>query len=259
MNLPTLSLEEQVAIVTGARQGIGRAISLLFAQAGADVVVADIEIDDGKLESVAGEIRKLGCRSLAVQTDVTRKVDIDNLVERTEKELGPIDILVNNAGIGSGPRLLDISEEDWHKVLDTHLTAAYLSCQAVGRRMVQRNKGNIINIASIEGIRIAVPIRNGANPYPSAKAGLIMLTRGLARELGPQNIRVNAIAPGGINTEMLKPAMENAGLMQLINAFIPMGRLGEPEEIASVALFLASPAASYVNGATLVVDGGYTA
>ncbi len=259
MSGPDFSLEGQVAVVTGARRGIGRAIALAFAQAGADVAVSDIIADDGELESVAEQIRKLGRRALVIQTDVTRKADVDNLIERTEKELGPVDILVNNAGIGSGTLLLDMEEEDWHKVLDTHLTAAYLCCRAVGKRMVERKKGNIINISSIEGIRTAFPIRQGANPYPSAKAGIIMLTRGLARELAPHNIRVNAIAPGGVKTERLRPAWENPELAQLVNTWIPMGRLAQPEEIAQVAVFLASDAASYVTGHTLVADGGFTA
>ncbi len=259
MSAPGFSLEGQVAVVTGARRGIGGAIALAFAQAGADVAVSDIVIDDGELASVAQQIKKLGRRSLAIQTDVTKKSDIDSLVQKTEDQLGPIDILVNNAGIGSGTKLLDMEEEDWHKVLDTHLTGAYLSCRAVGKRMVERKKGNIINISSIEGVRIAFPIRQGANPYPSAKAGLIMLTRGLARELAIHNIRVNAIAPGGIKTEMLRPAWENPELAQLINAWIPMGRLGQPDEIANVAVFLASDAASYVTGHTIVADGGFTA
>jgi len=259
MSALDFSLEGQIAVVTGARQGIGGAIALAFAQSGAAVVVSDIEIADGKLESVAQEVRNLGRRARALQTDVTKKSDIDNLIEKTEKELGPIDILVNNAGIGSGTLLLDTEEEDWHKVLDTHLTSAYLCCRAVGKRMVERKKGNIINISSIEGIRTAFPIRQGANPYPSAKAGVIMLTRGLARELAPHNIRVNAIAPGGVDTEMLRPAMENPELMQWISLVIPMGRLARPEEIAGVAVFLASDAASYVTGHTVVADGGFTA
>ena len=259
MSVPGFSLEGQVAVVTGARRGIGEAIALALAQAGADVALCDVEVDDGKLDSVAQEVKKLGRRALAVQTDVTRKSDIDNLVKRAEDELGPIDILVNNAGIGSGTMLLDMEEEDWHKVLDTHLTAAYLCCRAIGKRMVERRKGNIINISSIEGVRIAFPIRQGANPYPSAKAGLIMLTRGLARELAPHNIRVNAIAPGGVRTEMLRPAWESPEIAQLVNTYIPVRRLAEPDEIASVALFLASDAASYVTGHTIVADGGFTA
>ena len=258
MSGPDSSLEGQVAVVTGARRGIGRAIALAFAQAGADVAVSDIIADDGELESVAEQIRKLGRRALVIQTDVTRKADVDNLIERTEKELGPVDILVNNAGIGSGTLLLDMEEEDWHKVLDTHLTAAYLCCRAVGKRMVERKKGNIINISSIEGIRTAFPIRQGANPYPSAKAGIIMLTRGLARELAPHNIRVNAIAPGYIKTPLLARGLGPGKIGEEWVKLTPMGRLGEPFELKGLALFLASKASSFMTGTTIIIDGGYT-
>lgn len=282
MSLPSFSLEGQVAVVTGGRQGIGRAIALTFAEAGADVAVCDFIVEDGRLDEVAGEIRGLGRRALAVQADVSVKADIENLAHRATEELGPVDILVNNAGIGSGTPLLSIEEEEWDRVIDIHLKGCYLCCKTFAPGMIERKKGSIINLASVEGIQ---SVRNSANPYPSAKAGIIMLTRGLAWELGPHNVRVNAVAPGLIRTEMTSgmwdfedpdfrinlarqsgvkgvPAtLEDATgmLNQVLARRIPMARMAEPEEIASAALFLVSGAASYVTGHTLLVDGGLLA
>ncbi len=270
---PSLSLEGQVAIVTGARRGIGRAIALALAQAGADVAVSDIVIEDGELETTAQEIRKSGRRSLAIKTDVTQKTDVDALVEKSEKELGPIDVLVNNAGIGqlvgeSGVSgivgadqpsstvrtgWIPTSEDVWDKVIDTHLKGTNLCCQAVAPRMIERQKGNIINISSV----MAFTGGSFVVAYSSAKAAIIMFTRGLARDLGRYKIRVNAIAPGYIKTEMTRLVWNNPDVLKLWEDRTPLGRLGEPGEIASVALFLASDASSFITGQTIVADGGY--
>jgi len=282
MSLPSFSLEGQVAVVTGGRQGIGRAVALTFAEAGADVAVCDFIVEDGKLEEVAGEIRGLGRRSLAVQADVSSKEDIENLALKVTEKLGPVDILVNNAGIGSGAPLLSIEEEEWDRVIDVHLKGCYLCCKTFAPGMIERKKGSIVSLASVEGIQC---VRNSANPYPGAKAGIMMLTRGLAWELGPHNVRANAIAHGAIKTPMTSGmwdfsdpdfmanleqfagtssasiAQEDADKMlnQVISQRIPLARMAEPEEIASAALFLVSDAASYVTGHTLLVDGGLLA
>ena len=282
MTLPGFSLEGQVAAITGGRQGIGRAIALTFAEAGADVAVCDFVIEDGKLDEVAGEIRGLGRRALAVRADVSVKQDIDNLAREAAEKLGPVDILVNNAGISSGTPLLSIEEEEWDRVIDIHLKGCYLCCKAFAPGMIERKKGSIVSLASVEGIRC---VRDSANPYPGAKAGIMMLTRGLAWELGPHGVRVNAIAPGAIRTQMTSgmwdfddpdfkanleqlsganaaPATQEdaAGMLdQVLAQRIPMARMAEPEEIASAALFLVSGAASYVTGHTLLVDGGLLA
>ncbi len=273
MPLPSLSLEGQVAIVTGARRGIGRTIALTFAQAGADVAVSDIVIDDGELEATAQEIQKSGQRSLTIQADVTKKSDIDNLVQKTEDQLGPIDILVNNAGIGQLVAEAGVSgivgtdrpsstiragwvptpEDVWDKVIDTHLKGTNLCCQAVAPRMVERKKGNIINISSV----MAFSGGSFDVAYSSAKAAVIMFTRGLARDLGGYKIRVNAIAPGYVKTEMTRLIWRNPEVLKLWEDRTPLGRLGEPGEIASVALFLASDASSFITGQTIVADGGY--
>ena len=259
MALPSFSLEGQVAVVTGGRQGIGRAIALIFAEAGADVAVCDFVVEDGKLDEVAEEIRGVGRRALVIRADVSVKEDIDNLARETTEELGPVDILVNNAGIGSGTPLLELEEEEWDRVIDVHLKGCYLCCRAIAPGMVARKHGNIINLSSVEGLRRVIT-REGGNPYPAAKAGIILLTQTLTWELGPHGIRVNAIAPGAVRTEMTRELWENPESMDpMVRTQVPLGRPAEPEEIASAALFLASDAASYVTGHTLVVDGGVLA
>jgi NAD(P)-dependent dehydrogenase (short-subunit alcohol dehydrogenase family) len=254
MSIPSLSLEGKVAIVTGGSRGIGRAIALTFAGAGADVVVCSRDLD-GKLGTVAEEIKGLGRRSLAVPTDVMQKAALDNLVQKTMAEFGAIDILVNNAGTSVRKSVLEHTDEDWNKVIDTNLTSYFLCSRAVAKIMTQRKKGNIIGIASVRGIQGA----SGRIGYNVSKAGVIMLTRVLALEFASDNIRVNAIAPGWIKTEMTAPLMNDPKACKEIDATIPMGRWAEPDEMANVALFLASDMSSYVTGHTLVADGGITA
>jgi len=257
VSIPSLSLEGKTAIVTGARRGIGEATALAFAEAGADVAISDWVVEDGELAAVADKIEKLGRRSLAVQADVSRKADVDNLVQRVMDEFGTIDILANNAGIASGTPLLEMGEDEWDSVIDVHLKGCYLCSQAVGKIMVEQKRGNIINIASVEGVR---SVRRSANPYPGAKAGIMLLTRGMAWELGPYNIRVNAIAPGAIKTGMfLLGAWSDPEISKLVEARIPLGRIAEPAEIANVALFLTSGAASFITGHTIVADAGLLA
>ncbi len=269
MPMTSFSLEGKVALITGARRGIGRGIALTFAEAGADVAICDIVVEGGEMEAVAEEIKKLGRRSLTVQTDVTQKAQVDNLVKRVEDELGAIDILVNNVGVGNGGPILQVDEAGWDRITDINLKSFYLCCHAVGKEMVERKKGNIINISSIFGVtavsrRIlqagvrAVP-RGSSDSYCSAKAGVILLTRGLAWDLSPYNIRVNAICPGWIRTEFARSLRDNPERLKKVEAEIPLGRLGEPSEIGTVALFLASDASSYMTGSTIIADGGLLA
>ena len=249
MPVPSFSLEGKVAIVTGGGTGIGRGITLEFAKAGADVVVASRKL--ANLEKVAEEVTILGKRSLAIQTDISRKADVDNLVQRVMDEFGVIDILVNNAGVLAKVNLLESTEDDWDYVIDTNLKGYYLCSQAVSKRMVERKRGNIINIASTAAFE-------GCNSYCISKAGVVNLTRGLGRELGRYNVRVNAIAPGWVLTDMAKYIMREdpERLNREAEATIPLGRMAEPGDIASVALFLASDASSLITGQTIVVDGG---
>jgi len=244
------SLEGKVAIVTGAGRGIGKAISLGFAEAGADVVVCSRTPE--QLEETVKEIKKHGRRTLAVPTDITKKSDVDNLVQKTMDEFGKIDILVNNAGTGILLSMVDHEEDDWDLVINTNLKGYYLCSRAVAKKMIERKSGNIISISSVRGIE-AYP---GRASYCISKAGVIMLTKVMAVELVGYNIRANAIAPGFFKTELTMPSWEDTETRQKLTAKIPMGRWGEMDEIASAALFLASDASSFVTGHTLVVSGG---
>ena len=255
MSMPDFSLEGKVSVVTGARRGIGKTIALTFAEAGADVAVCDVVIDDGQLESAAGEIRQLGRRSLAVRVDVSKKADVDNFINRVEDELGPVNILVNNAGLARGPVLIEQTEEQYQEVMDINLKGSYLCAQAVGKRMIERKSGNIINIASGAGIRGFA----SRNAYNISKAGLIMLTKVLARDLAKHGIRVNALAPTNLKTEFTRGLWENPQALAAEEARIPLGRLGELSDMSGPALFLASNASGYITGHTLVLDGGQLA
>jgi len=254
MSKPNFSLEGKVAIVTGARRGMGKEIALTFAEAGANVAVCDVVVEGGELEAVAKEIQGFGRHSLAAQVDISRKADVDNMVQKVVDEFGGIDILVNNAAIIVLAPLIEHSEEDWDRVIDTDLKGYYLCSQAVGRRMVDQKKGNIINIAGL----CAMTAARGRASYCIAKAGVTMLSRVLALELASYNIRVNAIVPGWTKTKFTEPWSDPETVKQ-IEAEIPLGRWALPGEIASVALFLASDASSYITGHTVVADGGLLA
>lgn len=255
MGVAGFSLEGKVAIVTGGRRGIGRAIALAFAEAGADIVVCDRVVEDGELEAVAEEIRRLGRRSLAIQADITRKGDMDNLVQRVVDEFSAVDILVNSAAMNIRAPLLELREDGWDRIINTDLKGYYLCSQAVARRMVEQKRGNIINMASTAAMK-ATP-EMGA--YCIAKAGVVMLTRVLALELAKYNIRVNAIAPSIVKTKFSEPLWSNPDTLKQIAGDIPLGRLAETDDIIGSALFLASDASSYVTGHTIIVDGGLNA
>jgi NAD(P)-dependent dehydrogenase (short-subunit alcohol dehydrogenase family) len=251
----TPSLAGKTAIVTGGRRGIGRAIALALAEAGADVSLGDRVVDDGELDRVAQEIKKLGRRALTLQADITRKADVDSLVQKTLADFGTIDILVNNAAMNIMSPLLELNEEGWDRVIDTDLKGYYLCSQAAGRVMVKQKRGNIVNIASTAAMDTAPKM--GA--YCIAKAGVVMLTRILAIELAEHNIRVNAVAPSIVKTKFSQPLWAGAKTLKEIEAGIPLGRLAEPEDITGAVVFLASDASAYITGHTIVVDGGSTA
>jgi NAD(P)-dependent dehydrogenase (short-subunit alcohol dehydrogenase family) len=246
------SLAGKVAIITGGRRGIGRAIALALAEAGADVALGDRVFDDGELEAVTAEIKELKRRSIAVQADITRKAEVDSLVQKTLAELGAIDILVNNAAMNIRAPLLELNEEGWDRVIDTDLKGYYLCSQAAAKIMVKQKRGNIINIASTAAMYTAPEM--GA--YCIAKAGVVMLTRMLAVELAQYNIRVNAVAPSMVKTKFSQPLWADPKSLKEIEAGIPLGRLAEPADIVGPVLFLASEASAYITGHTLVVDGG---
>ncbi|MDY6834612.1 MAG: SDR family oxidoreductase [Chloroflexota bacterium] len=248
--MPSFSLQNKVVLVTGGSRGIGKAIALGFAEAGADVVICSRKAPD--LEAVAEEIRGLGRKSLAVPTNITVKEEVDNLVNKTLEEFEHIDILVNNAAMNILSPLLDLREDGWDKIMNTDLKGYYLCSQAVGKVMVGRGGGNIINIASTAAVKSAP----GMGAYCIAKAGVIMLTQVLSTELVPSKVRVNAIAPSMVKTRFSQPLWNVPEVESMITAQIPLGRLAEPEEMVGAALFLASDASSYITGQTLFLDGG---
>jgi NAD(P)-dependent dehydrogenase (short-subunit alcohol dehydrogenase family) len=252
MSIPNFSLSGEVAIVTGGKRGIGREIALALAGAGADVAVCTRVVNDGGLETVVEEIRKLGRRSLGIQADTSRKADVDNMVQKVIDQFGRIDILINNAGTLMKAAFLEMSEDVWDKHMDVNLKGYYLVSQAVGKRMVEQRKGCMINIASDLAFK-AVP---GMAAYCISKAGIVMLTRALAQELGQYGIRVNAIAPGMIRTELSRPNWSDPDYLKFYETITPLGRVGELSDIAGAALLLASNASSYISGSTILVNGG---
>lgn len=258
MTIPSLSLEGSVAVITGGRMGVGKATALMFAEAGADIAICDIVADDGKMDAVVEEIEKMGRRGLAVQADVSRKDQVDDFFQKTVSELGTVDILVNNVGVASGkPGGITVLEEDeLDKMMRINLYSVYFCCQAAAKIMVEKKKGNIINLAS----QAAFKSYPGGSVYCVAKAGVVMLTRVLAHELGGFNIRINAIAPSVITTEFMSPIIkldwQDPKIRESASKGLPLGRVSDAEEIAGVALFLASDLSSYMTGDTVFVDGG---
>jgi NAD(P)-dependent dehydrogenase (short-subunit alcohol dehydrogenase family) len=255
-SMPNYSLKGKVAVITGGRRGMGKAIALNFAKAGADIAVCDAVVEDGELGAVADEIQKLGRLSLAIRVDITRKDEVDDCVKKVIDKFGAIDIMMNVAGVSSGKPLLETSEEEWDRLFDINLKGTFLCSQAVSKFMIERRKGNIINISSTAGISSAMGPYNG---YNIAKTGIIMLTKLLARELGKYNIRVNAIAPALTRTELSRFVWSNTEMLKKEIEGYPLGRIGEPSDIADAALFLASDASRFITGHNLAVDGGATA
>ncbi|MCD6570495.1 MAG: glucose 1-dehydrogenase [Deltaproteobacteria bacterium] len=248
-----MGLENKVALVTGGGRGIGRAIALAFAKKGADIVIN--EIDMPAAEKVVAEVKALGCRSIGVKADVSIKKEIEGMVETAIKEFGKIDILVNNAGISIVGPSEELEESRWNKGIGIDLNGVFFCSQVVGREMINRKRGNIINIASIAGIG-ALPIRA---TYCTAKGGVIMLTKSLACDWARYNIRVNAIAPGYIKTEMVEDLIKKGQYdEEALARRAPAGRMGLPEDVANAAVFLASDESDYIAGHTLVVDGAWS-
>ena len=241
-------LTNQIAVVTGAGRGIGRAIALKYAAEGADVVVVSRTQENS--EKVAAEIRALGRKAWAFAVDVADAAAVNAAAEKILAEAGKVDILVNNAGVTRDGLLMRMSADDWQAVLDTDLSAVYRTCKAVMRGMMKARRGRIVNIASV----IGVMGNAGQTNYAAAKAGMIGFSKSLAREVGSRNITVNVVAPGFIVTDMTG-ALGEAQKASLL-AQVPLGRLGAPEDIAQAVAFLASPAAAYVTGETLHVNGG---
>jgi len=248
-----MKLDNKTAIVTGSRRGIGRAIALALAKEGANVVVSDISQED--CEKVVNEVKGLGRRGLALKCDVTSRADVEVMVTRTVAEFGKLDILVNNAGIIAFKPFLELTEEDWDNLMNVNLRGQFICTQVAAKEMMKNKWGRIINIASISsgGCGIAFPL---VAHYTASKGGVIALTEALALELTSQGINVNAICPGAIDTDMAK-GVKDSGELERVLIRIPKGRLGQPEDIANLAVFLASEESDYISGAAIVIDGGW--
>jgi NAD(P)-dependent dehydrogenase (short-subunit alcohol dehydrogenase family) len=250
----TPPIKNKSAIVTGGRRGIGRAIALALAAAGADVAVCDIVTEDGLLEKTKEDLNKAGSRSLARQVDVSARRDVEEMARCVVDTYGKIDVLVNCAGVWiPGDTLVECSDQHWDKVIDTNLKGTYLCCQAVGKIMMKQKSGSIINLSSQVGLTPGA----GVGAYSISKAGIIMLTRQLALELAPYHIRANAIAPGIVKTDFNAAFWKDSAVEKQASGTVPLGRLAEPEDIAGCAVFLASDGADYITGEVIAINGGW--
>jgi NAD(P)-dependent dehydrogenase (short-subunit alcohol dehydrogenase family) len=251
---PALRLDGKVAIVTGGGGGLGSLAARAFAAAGADVAVVGRTAE--KLRAVEDAIRGAGRRAAAIVADVTRSADVNRMVEQAVGAFGRVDILLNNAGVTSPKTVVELTDDDWHRIMDTSATGAFYCSRAVAPVMMRQREGCIISVGSILSARGMAQ----RTAYSAAKAAVMNLTRALALELGPHGIRVNAIAPTVIITDLNRELVRTQPeLYQAVLDRTPLGRLGEPEDIAGALVFLASPAARFITGQTLFVDGGYTA
>ena len=253
MNVLTEGLEGKVAIVTGAASGIGRETALEFCESGVKVVIADI--DEKKSRETLDLIKKRKGEAIYVPCDVSKISDIDTLLSRTLSEYNKIDILINNCVYFIVSTILDTSEEEWNRSIDVNLKGTFFMCRAVIPSMLKQKGGKIINVASMLSFQGGILVPS----YTASKSAVMGLTRLLANELAPQNINVNAIAPGYMATDNTKPLREDAVRNKAILDRIPAGRWGEPEDLQGVAVFLASSASDYLNGYTIAVDGGWLA
>lgn len=248
-------LDGKRAVVTGGARGIGRAIAERLAVAGAKVVIADRDEDEGR--AVANIIEASGGSASFILLDVTKPDLVAAATETIEKTLGPVDVLVNNAGVVRNAPAAEMSLDDWKTVIDIDLGGVFLCAQAFGKRMLTAGRGSIVNISSMCGEVIVHPQPQAS--YNAAKAGVNLLTKSLAVEWAKKGVRVNAVAPGYVGTELTLRGRSNPEWFNTWMAMTPMGRLGEPREIANAVLFLAADASSYITGTVLTIDGGYTA
>lgn len=248
--LEKFRLKGKKAFITGAGRGIGKSVSISLAEAGADIAVVDINLDSA--EKTAQEISLLGVKSFAVKADVRNPADVDQMIEKIMNEFGTLDIAFNNAGICINENAENMTYDSWKRVIDINLTGVYLTAQAAGKVMIKNKKGSIINTASMAANIVCYPQPQVG--YNASKAGVIQLTKSMAAEWGPYNVRVNCISPGYILTEM------TAKSTQWIPTWIertPMNRMGYPEELAGAVIYLASDASEFTTGSDITIDGGF--
>ena len=247
------NLENKVAVITGGNRGLGRAIALALADAGANIVI--VGRNEEKNNEVVQEVRILGRKAISFSTDLRNIPAINKLVEKVVAQFGKLDIFVNNAGVSHTQLALDIQEEDWDKVMDLNVKSLFFCCQAAGRVMKEQGYGKIINLASIYGAVGDV----GIAPYTASKAAIINLTRSLALEWAKYGIQVNAIGPAYIETDMNRKEFSNPKVREKIVKKTATKRLGEPDDLGGAAILLASDASNYMTGQTIYVDGGWLA
>jgi NAD(P)-dependent dehydrogenase (short-subunit alcohol dehydrogenase family) len=253
--LERFSLKNKVSIMTGGARGLGKAMAESLAQAGSHVVIVDLDLEAA--QQTANSFAAEGVRTLALKVDVTNPSDVDRMVEEVVGQFGHIDVLFNNAGIAQWVNAEEMSLQDWDRMMRVNLDSVFIVSKAVGRIMIKQQSGSIINTSSMSGVIVNTPQSQAA--YNVSKAGVIMLTKSLAFEWAKHSIRVNTIAPGYMETEMIEQfRAEHQDKIDLWNKLTPMNRMGKPHELGGLAVYLASDASTYVTGAVCLIDGGYS-
>jgi NAD(P)-dependent dehydrogenase (short-subunit alcohol dehydrogenase family) len=253
--LEQFSLKDKVSIMTGGARGLGKAMAQSLAQAGSDIVIVDLDLETA--QKTADLLASEGIRALALRVDITNPAEVDRMVDEIVEKFGRIDVLFNNAGIAQWVNAEEMNLEDWRRIMNVNLDSVFIMSQAVGKIMIKQQKGSIVNTSSMSGVIVNTPQCQAA--YNVSKAGVIMLTKSLAFEWAKHNIRVNTIAPGYMETEMIDQfKAQHKDKIDLWTSLTPMNRMGRPHELGPLAVYLASDASSYVTGAVCMIDGGYS-